>query len=83
MPDGLEIWAACQASGTHLNVVQQGQLWSSHAEGIDQDDYTVMVLEEGVVYCGWVDAALREVCSWCLDTRVQEDERLLSLNGTS
>ena len=58
--DGLEIWAACQASGTHLNVVQQGQLWSSHAEGIDQDDYIVMILEEGVVYCDQVDNALKK-----------------------
>ncbi len=33
--DSLEIWAACQASGMHLNVVQEGQLWSLCAEGID------------------------------------------------
>ncbi len=30
-------------------------MWSSHAESIDQDDFTIMILEEGVVYCDQVD----------------------------
>ena len=25
-PDGLEVWAACVASGTHINLIQKGQL---------------------------------------------------------
>ena len=30
-------------------------MWSLHAEGIDQDDFTIMILEEGVVYYDQVD----------------------------
>ncbi len=58
-PDGLEFWAASRASGFHLNLVQRGQIWSSRVAGIDYDDFTLMILEDGYVYCdqvniGWI-----------------------------
>ncbi len=49
IPNGLEVWAACQASGVHLNLIQHGQVWSSCASGIDHDDFTIMILEESTV----------------------------------
>ncbi len=48
--DGLELWAVSQASGIHLNFVQRGQVQSSHAAGIDRDDFTLMYLEDGVCF---------------------------------
>ncbi len=50
-PDGLELWCACVASRTHLTFIQHGQVWSTQADGLHDDDYTVMWLVEGAVYC--------------------------------
>ncbi len=56
VPDGLEIWAVSQASGVHLNFVQRGQVWSSCAAGINRDDFTLMYLEDRVVFCDRLDS---------------------------
>ncbi len=53
--DGLEFWAASRASGFHLNLVQQGQVWSSRISGTECDDFTLMVLEDSFVYCDCVN----------------------------
>ena len=47
----LEVWAACQAAGIHLNLIQHSNLWSSRSVEVNQDNFTIMVLEEGIVYC--------------------------------
>ena len=51
MPDGLELWCACTASGTHLMFIQQGQVWSIREHAPDMTDYAVMWLEAGAVFC--------------------------------
>ena len=55
-PDGLEFWAASIASGFHLNLVQRGQGWSSRLSGLEYNDFTLMVLEDGFVYCDCVNS---------------------------
>ena len=49
------MWAAYQVAGVHLNLVQSGHMWSSRSQGIQHDDFTIMVLEEGVVCCDIVE----------------------------
>ncbi len=49
--DGLELWCACAASKTHLTFIQHGQVWSTRDDGPCDNDYAVMWLVEGAVYC--------------------------------
>ena len=50
-PDGLEVWAACITSGTHMNLIQKGQLWSSQVDSLVKSDITVMLVPDGAVFC--------------------------------
>ena len=50
-PDGLEVWVACIASGTYMNLIQKGHLWSSHVDGPVKSDITVMLVPDGAVFC--------------------------------
>ncbi len=50
-PDGLEVWVACIASGTYMNLIQKGQLWSSHTDGPVKSDITVMLVPDSAVFC--------------------------------
>ena len=56
VPNGLEIWAASQALGVHLNFVQRGQLWLSCTTGINRDDFTLMYLEDSIVFYDRLDS---------------------------
>ena len=47
--------------GIHLNLIQQGHMWSLRSQGIQRDDFTIMVLEEGIVYCDIVEVDDRPV----------------------
>ena len=49
--DGLEVWAACIASSTHMNLIQKGQLWSSRTDGPVKSDITVMLVPDSAVFC--------------------------------
>ncbi len=50
-PDGLELWCACVMTDTHITLVQRGHVWSSRASGPCDNDYTIMWLDTGAVYC--------------------------------
>ncbi len=49
--DGLEFWSACVATHTHVTLVQQDGVWSTRADGPNDEDYVLMLLSDGVVYC--------------------------------
>ncbi len=53
-PDGLEIWAACLASHSHINVIQHGQIWSSRVGALQETDPTFVLTPEGVQGCTFV-----------------------------
>ncbi len=50
-PDGLELWCVCVALGTHLMFIQRGQVWSTREHAPNVNDYAVMWLESGAVFC--------------------------------
>ena len=49
--DGLELWCTCAASRTHMTFIQHDQVWSTQDDGPHDNDYAVMWLVEGAVYC--------------------------------
>ena len=55
-PDALELWSVSEAAELHFNLVQQGQVRLSRKTGINRDDFTLMLLEDGFVYCDRVDS---------------------------
>ena len=71
--DGLEVWVACVASGTHINLIQKGQLWSSRMDGLVKSDITVMLVPDGAVFC--VFASEQEVVVGMVIERTQEVHR--------
>ncbi len=52
--DGLELWAVSMALDLHLAVVLHDTIWSLCSDNFDYGDCVLMITDNGVLLCDWV-----------------------------